>query len=234
MKRHDLPTAEEKTDFVRSMFDSIAHRYDLVNRLITFGLDRRWRQRAVTRLGLDRGSLVLDIGCGTGDLARAVSHAGLTCFGIDLSYEMLAAAPASHVSLIEANADTLPFVSASVDGVISGFALRNFTDLGKVFEEIARVLVMGGRFVILEVDQPTNLFLRFGHQIWFNKVVPKIGALLSDAAAYRYLPKSVAYLPKTAELETMLGASGFGEFSHQRLQGGLAQIIVVVKESEQP
>ena len=233
MSRKDLPAPEEKTDFVRSMFDSIAHRYDLVNRLITLGLDRRWRQRAVTNLGLARGSLVLDIGCGTGDLTREASQAELICFGIDLSYEMLVAARGIHAPLIEADAEALPIARSSIDGVISGFALRNFTDPSKVFQEVARVLVPGGRFVILEVDRPTNSLLRFGHRIWFNKVVPMIGALFSVAAAYRYLPKSVAYLPDKAELEAMLSASGFGDISYQHLQGGLAQIIVAVRESGQ-
>lgn len=233
MRDRDLPSPEEKADFVRSMFDSIAHRYDLVNRLITLGLDRRWRHEAVTQLGLKRGSLVLDIGCGTGDLTREATRSGLTCFGIDLSYEMLVAARAVHAPLIEANADSLPIARSSIDGVVSGFALRNFADVLKVFQEVARVLAPGGRLVILEVDRPSNPLLRFGHQIWFNKVVPVIGALVSDAAAYRYLPKSVTYLPNAIDLEAMLVASGFGNISYMHLQGGLAQIIVAVRGSEE-
>jgi len=230
MSMFSLPPNEEKTDFVRSMFDSIAYRYDFVNRLITLGLDRHWRKQAVGELGLAREMLVLDIGCGTGDLTREASRAGFVCIGIDLSYEMLAVARATDARFIEANAESLPIASASIDGVISGFALRNFTDSHKVFREIERVLLPGGRLVILEVDLPSNPFLRFGHRIWFHQVVPKIGALLSVASAYRYLPQSVTYLPNQTDLTAMLISSGFGDVRYRHLQGGLAQIVVCAKQ----
>ena len=233
MSRQDLPAPEEKTEFVRAMFDSIAHRYDLVNSLITLGLDRRWRRRAISKLELASGSLVLDLGCGTGDLVREAKRATLNCIGLDLSFEMLLAARAIRAPVIEADAQALPISRASIDGVISGFALRNFSDPIRVFQEVARVLVPGGRLVILEVDRPSHFALRFGHRIWFNRVVPVIGAFFSDGAAYRYLPKSVAYLPNTVDLKAMLVSSGFGDISYQRLHGGLAQVIVAVKEGEQ-
>ena len=225
-----LPAPEHKTEFVRSMFDSIAHRYDLVNRVITLGLDRHWRKLAVSRLGLESSAVVLDLGCGTGDLMREANRAALVCIGLDISFEMLLAARGLRESVVEADAQELPIRSNSIDGVISGFALRNFTDLRKVFQEVGRVLVPGGRFVILEVDLPSHALLRLGHRIWFNRVVPVIGAFFSDGAAYRYLPKSVAYLPSTNDLHTMLMRSGFCDISRQQLQGGLAQIIVATKE----
>ncbi len=233
MDSQGLPTPEDKTDFVRTMFDAIAQRYDLVNRLITLGLDHGWRQRAVSRLGLERDSLVLDLGCGTGDFLREMTRAGHPCIGVDLSFAMLLAARTIHAPVIEADAHSLPISQGTIDGVISGFALRNFTEPKRVFQEVARILVPGGRFVILEVDQPSNPIVRFGHGIWFNRVVPLIGALFSDAAAYRYLPRSVAYLPGANEMREMLVSSGFTAVRFERLQGGLAQIIIAEKRRDQ-
>lgn len=215
------------------MFDTIAGHYDLVNRLISLGLDRLWRRKAIGQLALGRGSLVLDIGCGTGDLVREATRAGHGCIGVDLSYEMLLAARNIRVPLIEANAEALPFDRNSIDGVVSGFALRNFAEPRRVFTEVARVLVPGGHFVILEIDQPHNPLLRMFHGIWFNSVVPMIGALFSEAAAYRYLPKSVAYLPGETDLKEMLGTAGFDKVSFLHLQGGLAQIIVATNGVDQ-
>lgn len=224
-----LPSTQDKTRFVRSMFDTIAGRYDLVNRLMTFGLDQGWRRRAITELGLAVDSLVLDLGCGTGDLTREAVRQGLRPIGVDLSFAMLAASRRRVGPLVEADAETLPIGDGSLDGLVSGFALRNFTDLPKVLNEIARILKTGGRLVILEVDRPRSPLLRLGDDLWFRHVVPKIGALFSDAAAYRYLPESVAYLPNPAELHTLLSAAGFSQIRRTRLQGGLAQIVAATK-----
>lgn len=234
MSWRELPAPEEKTDFVRFMFDSIARRYDLVNRIITLGLDRRWRRRTIESLGLSRGALVLDLGCGTGDLLREAARAGLRGVGLDLSFGMLREARVGSDPLIEGDAAALPIATSTFDGVVSGFALRNFTDQEAVFVEVMRVLHPGGRFVILEVDRPTHLLLRVGHGIWFNRVVPRIGAILSVASAYRYLPRSVAYLPSGARLTSMLDDAGFIDIERRKLHGGLAQIIFAMKGTAHP
>ena len=119
----------------------------------------------------------------------------------------------------------LPFPESSVDAVICGFALRNLVDLSTFFVEIARVLKPGGRVVLLDVGIPHNPIIRFGNNIYFGKIVPKIGALLSDKDAYRYLPRSVAYLPPRAELTAMLRAAGFSDAEHRQLSGGLTQLL---------
>lgn len=232
MKSADLPPQEQKTQFVRSMFDGIAHRYDLVNRLMTLGLDRGWRKRTITAMKLEPEALILDLGCGTGDLIREAANSGYQCIGIDLSYEMLSVAHKASPRLVEADAAALPIAAGSVAGVVSGFALRNFTDQRSVFHEIARVLVPGGRLAILEVDRPRHMIVRMGHGLWFNYVVPKIGAIFSDASAYRYLPKSVTYLPSPDALATLLGESGFCWVERTQLQGGLAQIVTATKSEE--
>jgi len=210
------------------MFDAIAPRYDLMNRLMTFRLDVGWRRRTVQRLGLVAGSRVLDVACGTGDLCRDLVRAGYRPVGVDFSHGMLAEAR-TGAPLVNADALRLPFAEASVDGVTSGFALRNFVELPPVFAEAARVTRPGGRMALLEVATPPNPLMRFGHGIYFGRIVPRIGALLSDADAYRYLPESVAYLPETPMLLAMIADAGFERVSRIELTGGIAQLITATR-----
>ena len=226
-----LPDRGQKAAFVRAMFDRIADRYDLVNRVMTLGLDRGWRSRTVQLLALAPHSLLADIGCGTGDLLAVAEHAGFQAIGIDLSYSMLRASSGISSPLLHADAASLPLGDQSVDGAVSGFALRNFEDPGEVFAECARVIRPGGRLAILEVDRPSHPLLRLGHSLWFNYVVPRIGAALSDASAYRYLPKSVAYLPGNDELRHDLERAGFCSVEKISLSGGIAQIVVASREA---
>jgi demethylmenaquinone methyltransferase/2-methoxy-6-polyprenyl-1,4-benzoquinol methylase len=220
--RDTLPEGEEKKQAVREMFDAIAPRYDLVNRIMTFRLDVRWRRRTVRDLGLPAGSIVLDLAAGTGDLCVDLERAGHRPISIDLSYGMLAA-DRSGAPRVQGDILRLPVPDGSVDGVTCGFALRNLTDLESFFVELARVVRPGGRIALLDVGVPRNRAVRFGNNIYFGKVVPRIGALLSDGAAYRYLPKSVAYLPPPAEMLAMLQRSGFADAQHRLLSGGLVQ-----------
>ncbi len=224
----DLPTGEAKTETVRAMFDVIAPRYDLVNRMMTFGLDLRWRRQAVRALGLPPASRVLDLACGTGDFLVLLDRAGLCPFGVDLSAGMLAAIHAGS-PLAQADGSRLPLADRSVDGVTCGYALRNFSDLGAVFGELGRVVRPGGRISLLEVSEPERGPLRAGHRIWFHQAVPLIGGLVSDADAYRYLPKSTAYLPPRAELRSMLDASGFSTVNCRPVSGGLSQLITATR-----
>lgn len=220
----DLPVGEAKVAAVRAMFDDIAPRYDLVNRLMTFRLDVGWRQRAVAALGLPPGAVVADLACGTGDLCRELARRGHRPIGFDLSHGMLAAAPV-ELPLIQADALRLPLADQAVDAVTCGFALRNVADLDALFAEIARVTRPGGRVALLEVAEPTSPLLRTGHQIYFGRVVPLIGGLLSDRDAYRYLPRSVAYLPPPAELVDRLAAAGFGDATRTTFTGGISQLV---------
>jgi demethylmenaquinone methyltransferase / 2-methoxy-6-polyprenyl-1,4-benzoquinol methylase len=225
-----LPQGEEKAAAVRSMFDAIAPRYDLVNRIMTFRLDVRWRRLAVGSLALRRGSRVLDLACGTGDLCRELDAAGLTPFGVDLSFGMLAAAR-TNAPLAQGDALRLPVRDGAVDGVTCGFALRNLVDLAPFFAELRRVLRPGGRIALLEVAEPANPVLRWGHGIYFGKVVPKIGGLLSDASAYRYLPRSVAYLPDPDDMRAMIADAGFTAVERRLLSGGISQLLTGTRRS---
>ncbi len=223
-----LPRGEAKTELVRSMFDTIAPRYDLVNRMMTFRLDQRWRRQAARALGLPAGSRVLDLACGTGDLLTILAGTGLRPIGMDLSSGMLTA-NGTGFPLAQADGAHLPLVAGSVDGVTCGYALRNFTDLGAVLDELGRVVRPGGRISLLEVAEPEGGLLRTGHRIWFHRAVPLIGALVSDADAYRYLPKSTAYLPATGELRSMLLVSGFATVNRRPLSGGLSQLLTATR-----
>ena len=224
-----LPEGSEKPRAVRAMFDRIAGRYDLVNRLMTLGMDVGWRRRTAGALGLPRGSLVLDLACGTGDLCRELERRGYGAVGFDFSAGMLAEAKTT-VPLVQADVLRLPLGSGVADGVTCGFALRNVADLTAFFEEVARVIRPGGRVALLEVAEPANPLMRIGHRMYFRRVVPLLGGLLSDREAYRYLPRSTAYLPPAPRLLEMLAEAGFGAPRRRPLSGGIAQVLVATRE----
>ena len=223
-----LPTGEEKTRQVRAMFDAIAGRYEMVNKMMTFGLDARWRRRAVADLRLPPRSLVLDVAAGTGDFTRELERQSQRAIATDLSYGMLHAGR-QMPRRVQADASAMPFLSASFDGLTCGYALRNFTDLAATFDEMARVLRPGGRLSLLEVAEPEKGLLRAGFRIWFRHVVPFIGSLVSDRAAYHYLPRSTAYLPPSHDIVTMLNSSGFSAVNHRRVMGGLSQQFIATR-----
>lgn len=225
-----LPEGEEKVAAVRGMFDAIAPRYDLVNRVMTFRMDVGWRRKTVRALGLAQGATVVDLACGTGDLCRELSTQGLRPIGADLSFGMLAAAR-TDAPLLQGDALRLPLPDASVDGVTCGFALRNFASLPPFFAELSRIVRPGGRIALLEVAEPPNPVLRAGHGVYFGKVVPLVGGLLSDPAAYRYLPRSVAYLPDPEVMLADLAAAGFVDVDRQLLSVGIAQLITATRRS---
>jgi len=219
-----LPQGDAKRAAIREMFDTIAPRYDMVNRIMTFRLDTRWRKRAVRDLRLPPGSVVLDLASGTGDLCIDLANANLRPISMDLSFGMLAA-DRSGSPRVQTDILRLPTSSHSVDGVTCGFALRNLTNLEEFFVELARVVRPGGRIALLDVGVPSNPLIRWGNSIYFGKMVPFIGGLLSDRGAYQYLPRSVAYLPSPSEMVAALQRAGFSDARHDELTGGLTQLL---------
>jgi demethylmenaquinone methyltransferase/2-methoxy-6-polyprenyl-1,4-benzoquinol methylase len=220
-----LPEGDTKRRVVEDMFDRLAPGYERMNRVISLGQDRRWRRRTVEALGLARGSLVLDLACGTADVCRDLEAFGYRATGIDYSAGMLAAARARS-PLVRGDAAALPFGDASFDGIVCGFALRNFVDLDRAFAECARVLRPGGRLAALDAAVPHHLLLRAGNTLWFRGAVPVLGRVLArDGEAYRYLPRSTAYLPAPAELLERLHAAGFGGASRRTMTGGSVQLL---------
>jgi len=223
-----LPTFSEKELTVRKMFDRIAPRYDLLNRLITFGLDTKWRKKTVKHINTHPGEKILDVACGTGDLCNSLRKAGMKAIGMDFSRGMLKSFN-SNAPLINGDALKIPIHDSSVDGVTCGFALRNFLDINLFLNEVARILKPGSRVALLEVDEPGNRYMKMGHSFYFNKIVPFIGGLFSDKAAYSYLPRSVVYLPKEDEIIKMIERSGLSNVKKFRLTGGIAQLLVAEK-----
>jgi demethylmenaquinone methyltransferase / 2-methoxy-6-polyprenyl-1,4-benzoquinol methylase len=219
-----LPEGDEKSRAVRTLFDTIAGRYDLVNRVMTFRMDVGWRRQAVRSLRLPGRALVLDLACGTGDLCRELLVAGYRAAGFDFSHGMLLAAK-TDASLAEADILRLPVRDAAADGATCGFALRNVVDLAAFLAELARVVRRGGRIALLEASEPTNPLMRAGHGVYFRRIVPVIGGALSNRAAYSYLPRSMAYLPPSPELLRMLREAGFPDAERRSLSGGVAQLL---------
>lgn len=228
-----LPKPEEKPRAVREMFDRIAPRYDCLNRVLTGGADLRWRRDVVRRLRIGPQDLVLDLASGTGDFAAIAARSGATVVGVDFASNMLRFAlrrhiPASH--WVQGDALRLPFRDASFDVALCGFALRNFAAIPPVFAELGRVLRPGGRLGLLEVDQPRNRLVRFGHRLYFRTLVPRIGGWLSgDSRAYRYLPESAVYLPDSLTLARWLREAGFHGIRKRSYMFGAIQSITVVR-----
>ena len=220
-----LPEGEEKRRAVRSLFDTISGRYDLVNRVMTFGMDVGWRRRAVRELRLPGDALILDLACGTGDLCSELQRNGYRAIGFDFSSGMLQAATTS-APLVQADVLRLPVSDVAADGVTCGFALRNVVDLESFFTELGRVVRPGGRIALLDASEPDGRVMRAGHGAYFRHVVPRIGGLLSNASAYAYLPRSIAYLPSAPEMLAMLRDGGFPDAARHQLSGGIAQLLV--------
>lgn len=223
-----LPQGAAKGDAVQAMFDAIAPRYDLVNRIMTFRLDVKWRRIAIESLQLDPGALLVDLATGTGDFCRELAESGYRSIGADFSFGMLAAARTTE-PLLQGDGMELPIASASVDGATCGFALRNFVDLERVFGELARVVRPDGRIALLDASEPDNTIMKFGHGLYFGKLVPLIGGLLSNKEAYGYLPRSLAYLPPRAEILQQLRDVGFTDVEHRQLTMGAAQLITATR-----
>jgi demethylmenaquinone methyltransferase / 2-methoxy-6-polyprenyl-1,4-benzoquinol methylase len=215
---------------VRTMFDRIAPVYDVMNRVMTAGLDVRWRKLAAAA-AVRPGDRVLDAACGTGDLAIADLKAGAgKVTGLDFSEEMLARARRkAPLEWIQGDMLALPFADGTFDAATVGFGVRNVADLELALRELRRVLRPGGRLAILEITQPRGVLRHFFH-LWFDKVVPLLGKVLPGGSAYSYLPASVKRFPNADALAALLRECGFGHVSYRLLGGTIVALHTGVAE----
>jgi demethylmenaquinone methyltransferase/2-methoxy-6-polyprenyl-1,4-benzoquinol methylase len=207
-------------DAVRTMFDRIAPVYDVMNRVMTAGLDVRWRRLAAAS-AVSRGDRVLDAACGTGDLAIADRRAGADkVTGLDFSERMLERARRKDASVewVQGDLLALPFADGTFDAATVGFGVRNVADLELALRELRRVLRSGGRLAILEITQPRGVLRPF-FSLWFDRIVPLIGKALPGGSAYTYLPASVKRFPDAETLTRLLEDVGFADV-HVRLLAG--------------
>ena len=234
-----------KKDSVRQMFDNIAPDYDRLNHIMSLGVDRCWRRRALRRIVDAQGPLeVLDLACGTGDFSLAIAQRMLRrgvaghVSGVDLSAGMLAvmdrkiaaAGLSERISTAQGDGEKLPFPDASFDRVTIAFGIRNFENREAGLREMRRVLRPGGRLVILELSVPENAVVRWFYKLYFLHVLPWIGGVISgDRAAYNYLPASVLKFPGRKAFLDMLLSCGFSAASHRAFTLGLCRMYCADK-----
>jgi demethylmenaquinone methyltransferase/2-methoxy-6-polyprenyl-1,4-benzoquinol methylase len=225
----------DKALYVREMFAAIAPRYDATNKLLTAGADEGWRKRAVAELAPPPGGKILDLCCGTGDLAFHLvrTDPSLDVTGADFCAPMLdgarARAPredrARRITFIEADAMALPFADATFDGATMGFSMRNVVDVVATLREARRVLKPGARFVNLDVTKAPNALFRRMFNLYFYGIVPFVGGLVGGSkSAYRYLPNSLTNYPDAGELAARFRSAGFNDVRFFRLGGGAISV----------
>lgn len=230
-----LPPVEEKATYVEQMFARIAPGYDRVNRAMTFGMDQRWRREVVAAVAPPMGGRALDVGTGTGDFLPALAEwtrHGLVV-GVDFTLPMMQAgtpkiaalADGGRAGFVGGDALRLPFPDNSFDAITTGFVMRNVTDIAAAFREMYRVARPGGVVACLEVARPQNPLLRLGHRLYFEQVVPWIGAILGgDRRAYTYLPQSARAFPPPEELAAIMRAAGWQHVTYRRYSLGAVAV----------
>lgn len=220
---------------VQRIFDSISHRYDFLNHLLSAGIDFYWRKKAIKYSSLDKNSILLDIACGTGDFAITAKKSGVqNIFGADLSFNMLSLFN-KKVDWIkgkttECVAEYLPFKNDSFTNITVAFGVRNFYDIPTAFMEFKRVLKNNGKATVLEFRLPQNIFIRKFYLFYFKNILPLIGKLISkDPEAYTYLPESVEEFDKKVDLKKIFYDCGFNDVKKYSLTFGLVQVVIATK-----
>ena len=232
-----LHTGKDKKKFVEKMFDDISPHYDILNRILSFGIDKYWRKKLIKSMNIQMGQSILDIATGTGDVIFSINKKyQVHSTGLDISKKMLDIAnmklkknKINNISFIHGDAENLPMEDNSYDHICISFGFRNLGDYNIALSEFYRVLKPGGTLSILEFSQSKSKFFNTMFQFYFNKVLPKVAAVISRADAYRYLPESVKYFPDQTKINDFLNNNNFDNVSFTSLTFGVATIYRGVK-----
>jgi len=226
--------SDKKTQ-VKNMFDNIAGRYDFLNHFLSFGLDIYWRKKALKLTELNSDSILLDVACGTGDVAIEARKLGVQkIYGADFSHNMLKLfEKKSHWingHLVQMVAENIPFKDESVTNITVAFGVRNFYDIQQGFNSFYRILKPNGKATVIEFRMPSNKILKTIYRFYFKKILPFLGGIISgDKAAYTYLPDSVEEFDEKINLEKLLANSGFGEIKKYNFTFGTVQVVIAKK-----
>lgn len=225
----------EKKKQVRRIFDTISHRYDLLNHLLSGGVDFYWRKKALKLSEINSQTILLDVACGTGDFAISANKKGVEAItGVDLSLNMLRLFNQKSEwirgKLAESVAEAMPFKDSSFTNITVAFGVRNFYDIHQGFKEFNRVLTSNGKVTILEFMLPTNIVVRKFYLFYFNNILPFVGKLISkDKEAYTYLPESVEDFDTKVDLKEFLLKAGFKSVTITQLTFGIVQVAIAEK-----
>lgn len=225
----------EKKEKVKSMFDSIAHSYDLLNHLLSAGIDLYWRRKAISYTGAEKDGMLLDVACGTGDFSTAARKYGVkNIIGADLSIEMLRLFNKklewSKGRAVQMAAEQLPVKPESVSNITVAFGVRNFYDIPAAFGEFRRILKPCGKVTVLEFRLPKNILVRSVYLFYFHHILPFVGKVISkDRDAYTYLPESVGEFDRKVNLSELFLASGFASVESHTLTFGIVQVVIATK-----
>ncbi len=225
----------EKKKQVNRMFDNIADRYDFLNHFLSFGLDFYWRKKALKLTGLNSDSILLDIACGTGDVAIQAKKMGVQkIFGADFSHNMLKLFDKKSNwidgKLVQMVAEIIPFKNETITNITVAFGVRNFYDIKEGFNSFHRILKAGGRATIIEFRMPSNIIIKNIYRFYFKNILPFLGGIISgDKAAYTYLPDSVEEFDKNINLEMLLKNSGFNEIKKYNFTCKTVQVLIATK-----
>lgn len=225
----------EKKHKVKNIFDDISGKYDLLNHLLSFGIDKRWRRKALKLTGLNKESFLLDVACGTGDVAIEAKRQGVQkIVGADFSHNMLSLFNKKSKWIIGSNvqmvAEQMPFRDNTFTNITVAFGVRNFYDIQQGFNSFYRVLKPGGKATIIEFRMPKNKFFAALYKFYFKKILPAIGGLISgNKSAYTYLPESVEEFDMKVDLIKLLQNSGFKRIDVYNFTFGIVQTLIAEK-----
>ena len=225
----------EKKKEVKKIFDSIARRYDFLNHLLSFGMDIKWRKKALKLTVLNSSCILLDVACGTGDVAAETRRQGVTnIFGTDFSFNMLKLFEQKSEWIkkrtVQSVAENIPFKDESFTNITVAFGVRNFYDIGEGFQSFYRILKKDGKATIIEFRLPSDVIFKNLYKFYFKKILPVVGGIVSgDKEAYRYLPRSVEEFDEKIDMPQLLRDCGFRKIDIYPLTLGIVQVIIAVK-----